>query len=74
MLNSPSYREDWERKRRWYQDRLGLVVVGPGAENPANEPEPGLSPLVITSRDDERGGMDQVELYRLARKYILLEN
>jgi hypothetical protein len=28
---------------------------------------------VITSQDDERGGIDQVEIERLARKYIRLE-
>ena len=31
------------------------------------------STFVITFRDDEHGGIDQAEIKRLARKYILLE-
>lgn len=73
MLNLPTYRADWERKRDWYEQTLGLTVIGPGAKDPGDEPEPGVSPLVITSRDDERGGIDQSEISRLARKYIKLE-
>lgn len=29
---------------------------------------------ITDSRDDKRGGIDQVEIERMARKYILLEN
>ncbi|MDY7040427.1 MAG: ATP-dependent RecD-like DNA helicase [Chloroflexota bacterium] len=73
MLTVPAYREGWERKRRWYEERMGIPVVGDGA-HPGREVEPGTSPLVITSRDDERGGINQQRIEALARKYILLED
>ena len=31
MMTVPAYREGWERKRRWYQERMGIPVAGPGA-------------------------------------------
>jgi exodeoxyribonuclease V alpha subunit len=72
MLSLPTYREDWERKRDWYKTALGIPVVGPGAREGAL-PEPGVSPVVITSRDREDGGIDEQEIERLAGRYILLE-
>jgi hypothetical protein len=72
MLSLPAYREGWERKRRWYEERMGIPVVGPGAV-PGREVEPGVSPLVITSRDGDDGSIDQQRIEALARKYVLLE-
>ena len=72
MLAVPAYREGWEHKRSWYEERLGIPVVGPGVA-PDREDAEATPPLVITSHDDERGGIDQAEIKRLARKYILLE-
>jgi ATP-dependent exoDNAse (exonuclease V) alpha subunit len=72
MLSVPAYREGWERKRRWYEERMGIPVVGPGAAQ-GREVEPGVSPLVITSRDGDHGSIDQMAIERLARSYILLE-
>lgn len=70
LLNVPSYRESWRRKRRWYEETMGLPVVGPGGSDEGGV-EPGTSPIVITSRDSEDGGIDQTNLQRLADKYIL---
>jgi exodeoxyribonuclease V alpha subunit len=72
MLNVPAYREGWERKRKWYEERLGIPVVGDGAAD-RRDISPGTSPLVITSRDDDNGGIDVPHLEQLARQYILLE-
>ena len=72
MLNVPAYREGWERKRKWYEERLGISVVGDGAPD-RRDISPGTSPLVITSRDDDNGGIDVPHLEQLARQYILLE-
>ena len=72
MLTVPAYREGWERKRSWYEERMGIPVVGDGAL-PDRETEPGASPLVITSRDGEGGSIDQQRIEQLAQKYILLE-
>ena len=72
MLTIPAHREGWARKRRWYEQRMGIPVV----EKHAGESryiEPGASPIVITSRDAEDGGIDAQHIERLARKYILLE-
>lgn len=73
MLSVPAYRDAWERKRRWYEERMGIPVVGPGATS-VREGTEVVPPLVITSRDDERGGIDQKEIEHLARRYILLED
>lgn len=73
MLTVPAYRKGWERKRCWYEERMGIPIVGPSAASGREDAEPN-PPLVITSRDDERGGIDQAEIEGLARKYILLEN
>jgi len=73
MLSVPSYHEGWERKRRWYEERMAIPVVGDGAL-PDRDVEPGISPLVITSRDGEDGSIDAQRIERLARRYILLEN
>jgi hypothetical protein len=72
MLSVPAYREGWERKRRWYEERMGIPVVGDGAR-PGFDVEPGVSPLVITSRDGDDGSIDQQRIEVLARKYVLLE-
>jgi hypothetical protein len=73
MLSVPAYRDGWERKRRWYEEQLGIPVVGPGAAL-GREVEPGVSPLVITSRDGDDGSINQQRIEQLARKYILLED
>ena len=51
---------------------MGIPVVGDGAL-PDREVEPGISPLVITSRDGKDGRIDASRIEHLARKYILLE-
>jgi len=73
MLSVPAYREGWERKRRWYEERLGIPVVGDGAR-PGFDVEPGTTPLVITSRDGDNGSIDVPHIEALARRYILLED
>lgn len=73
MLSLPSYREGWGRKRQWYEERMGIPVVGDGAL-PGRDVEPGTSPLVITSRDGDDGRIDAQKIEYLARKYILLED
>jgi hypothetical protein len=70
MLTVPAYREGWERKRRWYEERMGIPVVGDGA--PGATVEPGTFPIVITSRDGEDGGIDVPRIEELIREYILL--
>jgi exodeoxyribonuclease V alpha subunit len=72
MLSVPAYREGWERKRRWYEERMGIPVAGDGART-GFDMEPGISPLVITSRDGDDGSIDQQRIEALARRYILLE-
>lgn len=72
MLTVPSYREGWERKRKWYEDELGIPVIGEGAKDA--HLEPGQFPIVITSRDNEDGGIDVPRIEGLIRKYILLED
>jgi len=69
LLNVPSYRESWTRKRKWYEETMGLPVVGPGAPS-GEEIEPEPSPIVITSRDSAEGGIDQKDLHELAEEYI----
>jgi exodeoxyribonuclease V alpha subunit len=73
MLSVPAYREGWERKRRWYEERMGIPVVGDGARDGVDV-EPGTSPLVITSRDGDDGSINQQRIEELAQKYILLED
>ena len=71
MLSVPSYREGWERKRRWYQDKLSVPVVGDGGTG--IDADPGKFPVVITSRDGDDGGIDVPRIEELIRKYIVLE-
>ena len=71
MLGVPAYREGWERKRRWYEERMGIPVVGDGTDGA--EVEPGVPSLVITSCDGDDGSIDQQRIEALARRYILLE-
>jgi exodeoxyribonuclease V alpha subunit len=73
MLSIPAYYEGWMRKRRWYEKTMGIPVVGEGAEDGRNV-DPGISPLVITSRDGDDGSIDAQKIEQLARKYILLED
>jgi exodeoxyribonuclease V alpha subunit len=72
MLTVPAYREGWERKRRWYEERLNIPVIGDGAEG--KEIVPGTFPIVITSRDGENGSINVPRIEQLIRKYILLED
>jgi len=72
MLSVPSYRSAWNRKRQWYIEHLGIPVVGDGAVG-EEDVKPGTSPVVITSRDNDDGGIDAARIEHLARKYILLE-
>jgi len=72
MLTVPSYREGWERKRKWYEEKMGIPVIGEGAAN--GKVNPGQFPIVITSRDNEDGGIDVPKIEGLIRKYILLED
>ena len=62
-----------QRVRRWYEERLGMPVVGAAAEE-GRDVKPGVSPVVITSRDGEDGGIDQQVIERLARGYVLLDD
>jgi ATP-dependent exoDNAse (exonuclease V) alpha subunit len=73
MLSIPSYREGWEKKRRWYEETMGIPVVGDGARDGVDV-KAGNSPLVITSRDGADGSIDVPRIEALARKYILLED
>jgi hypothetical protein len=72
MLSVPSYREAWERKRTWYEEQMGIPVVGDGAKS-KQALESGIAPVVITSQDGEDGSIDAQRIEALARKYILLE-
>ena len=64
MLSVLAYRKGWERKRRWYEERMGIPVVGPGA-HPGFKAEPSISPLVIKSRDGDDGSIDQQRIEQL---------
>lgn len=72
MLSLPTYREGWDRKRRWYEERLGYPVVGPGGNSSADLAGY-YGPVVITSAENDDGGIDVPALKQLARKYILQE-
>jgi hypothetical protein len=72
MLTIPDYREKWKRKRKWYQETMGIPVVGDGIDDDL-QVEPGEFPVVITSRDGEDGSIDSKRIEQLIRKYILLE-
>ncbi len=72
MLNLPSYREKWERKRIWYEETMHIQVVGDGIVK-EQEIKPGLSPIVITSRDRDDGGIDSQRIEQMIKKYILFE-
>lgn len=72
MLNVPSYKADWERKRDWYESH-GYRVVGPGAKEGVEEPEVLPANIVITSKDGDNGSIDSLEIERLAKKYLLGE-
>lgn len=72
MLSLPTYREGWERKRRWYEEGMGFPVVGPGGGNNVDLTSY-YGPIVITSAENEEGGIDVPSLEQLARRYILRE-
>lgn len=72
MLRVPGYREGWRRKRKWYEERLGYPVVGPGGQTDVNLADY-YGPLVITSVDNDDGSIDVPAIEQLARKYILQE-
>lgn len=70
MLGNPAYRQEWERKRAWYEG-LGIPVVGIGAA-PGQEPPPHPTPpFVITSADGQDGSIDAREIAHLARRWVL---
>jgi len=73
MLSIPSYRDGWNKKCRWYEETMGIPVVGDGARDGVDM-KPGTSPLVITSRDGADGSIDVPRIEALARKYVLLED
>ena len=64
--------ECWDRKRKWYEEKMGIPVIGDGAMDV--NLEPGQFPIVITSRDKDDGGIDVPRIEGLIRKYILLED
>lgn len=55
MLTVPSYKEQWDRKREWYEKN-------------------GYAGRLITSEDGPDGGIDALEIERIARRRILLED
>jgi len=72
MLSVPAYRDGWEHKRRWYEERMGIPVVGDGVDD--TNIKPGTFPIVVTSRDGDNGGINVPRIEELIRKYILLED
>lgn len=72
MLSVPSYREGWERKRKWYEEKMKIPVIGEEAHN--DKIKLGQFPIVITSRDSDDGGIDVPKIEGLIRKHILLED
>ncbi|MFQ5421275.1 MAG: ATP-dependent RecD-like DNA helicase, partial [Anaerolineae bacterium] len=72
MLSLPAYREGWERKRRWYEERMGFPVVGPGGRD-GLDLDDYYGPIVITSAESEDGGIDVPAITQMARRYILQE-
>jgi hypothetical protein len=61
----PGQSERSARGRR-YEERMGIPVVGDGADGA--EVEPGVWPLVITFRDGDDGSIDQQQIETLVRK------
>ena len=51
---------------------MGIPVIGEGVRE--EHVEPGQFPIVITSRDNDDGGIDVPRIEGLIRKYILLED
>lgn len=70
MLSIPAYRDGWEQKPRWYEERLGVPVVGNGATDASVKP--GTFPIVITSRDGDDGSINVPRIEELIQRYILL--
>ena len=54
-LREPTYRRKWERKLQWYAS-LGILPAAQGG---------GPNGTLLTSQDDERGGIDCAEIERL---------
>ncbi len=57
MLGDPHYAEAWERKREWYATSGVLPLVQGGGPNGA----------LVTTEDDERGGIDSAAIDELIR-------
>jgi ATP-dependent exoDNAse (exonuclease V) alpha subunit len=55
MLQQPKYQRRWERKLKWYRDQRILPYDEGGGENGT----------LITTRDDERGGIQSNEIEKL---------
>lgn len=51
---------------------MKITVIGAGVEG-GPVVEPGVSPIVITSRDGDDGGIQVPVIEQLVRQYILLE-
>jgi len=58
MLERPQYRKDWEKKLAWYRQQ-GVLPDNEGG---------GPNGTLVTSRDDERGGIDSQQIEAVARK------
>ncbi len=52
MLSLPTYKQDWLRKKNWYESHGQL-------EN------------VITSQENDEGGIDSLEIEKIARERVL---
>ncbi len=57
MLGDPHYAEAWERKREWYATSGVLPLVQGG----------GPKGTLVTTEDDERGGIDSAAIDELIR-------
>jgi len=69
MLHLPTYKENWLRKKKWYEEVMNIPVVGDGIDqDPLNIPR---SRFLITSIDMPDGGIDSGRIEGLIRKYIL---
>lgn len=58
MLGDPHYARAWERKRQWYADSGVLPLMAGGGPNGT----------LITTQDDERGGIDSAAIDELVRQ------
>ncbi len=58
LLGDPHYASAWERKREWYA-ASGILLLGEGG---------GPNGTLVTTRDDERGGIDSAAIDELVRQ------